>query len=198
VKKKKIGLLFGSFNPVHIGHLALANYFLAFSDIKEVRFVVSPHNPLKDKDVLLPAAERLKMMTIAVEGISGFSVSDEEFYLPKPSYTVDTLKFFSQKYPEDEFILIIGADNLEIFDRWKEYQYILDHYKIYVYNRSGCSLSPISQHPNVKFFQAPLLDISSSFIRQSLSEGKDIRFFLPEKVYKYIEEQKLIITQNIH
>ena len=192
MKKKKIGLLFGSFNPVHIGHLALANYFLAFSDIEEVRFVVSPHNPLKDKDILLPAAERLKMMTIAVEGVSGFSVSDEEFYLPKPSYTVDTLKFFSQKYPEDEFILIIGADNLEIFDRWKAYQYILDHYKIYVYNRPGYSShTPIAQHVNVNFFNAPLLDISSSFIRQSLGEGKNMRFFLPEKIHQYIKENKL-------
>jgi nicotinate-nucleotide adenylyltransferase len=188
---KTIGLLFGSFNPVHIGHLALANYFLEFSGVDEVRFVVSPHNPLKDEELLLSADERLKMMQMAVAHCSGFSVSDEEFYLPKPSYTVDTLKFFSQKYPEDEFILIIGEDNLEIFDRWKDYQYILDHYKIYVYNRSGSSSSSFSQHPNVTLFKAPLLDISSSFVRQSLREGKDLRFFLPDKVYQYIKSAKL-------
>jgi len=182
---KTIGLLFGSFNPVHIGHLALANYFLEFSNIDEVRFVVSPHNPLKEKDLLLPAAERLKMMQMAVENFPDFSVSDEEFYLPQPSYTVDTLKFFSEKYPDDEFILIIGEDNLAIFDQWKDYQYILDHYKIYVYNRLDASPSPFSQHPNVTFFQAPLLNVSSSFIRQSISEGKDVRCFLPEKIYKY-------------
>ena len=187
MKKKTTGLLFGSFNPVHIGHLALANYFLAFSDIDEVCFVVSPHNPLKDEALLLPAAERLKMMSMAVENIVGFSVSDAEFHLPKPSYTVDTLKFFSEKYPDIEFVLITGEDNLAIFDRWKDYRYILDHYKIYVYNRSGCTPSPFAQHPNVTFFQAPLLDVSSSFIRQAIGEGKNMRFFLPETVYKYVD-----------
>ena len=187
MKKKTIGLLFGSFNPVHVGHLALANYFLECTNLDEVRFVVSPHNPLKDKELLLPADERLKMMLMAVEDAPGLSVSDEEFYLPKPSYTVDTLKFFSQKYPEDEFILIMGEDNLKIFDQWKEYQYILDHYKIYVYNRSGFAApSVFSQHPNLTFFQAPLLDVSSSFIRRAMKEGEDVRIFLPEKVYRYL------------
>jgi nicotinate-nucleotide adenylyltransferase len=190
MKKKTIGLLFGSFNPVHTGHLALANYFLEFSELDEVRFVVSPHNPLKDEELLLPASERLKMMQMAVEDVPGLSVSDEEFYLPKPSYTVDTLKFFSQKYPDDEFILIIGEDNLVVFDQWKDYQYILDHYKIYVYNRSGSTPSPFSQHPNVTFFQAPFLDISSSFIRQAIREGKDVRRFLPEKVYEHLIYQR--------
>jgi len=187
MKKKMTGLLFGSFNPVHIGHLALANYFLAFSDIDEVRFVVSPHNPLKDEALLLPAAERLKMMLLAVENAAGFSVSDVEFHLPKPSYTVDTLRFFSEKYPDEEFILIIGEDNLAIFERWKDYRYILDHYKIYVYNRSGYAPSPFAQHPNVTFFQAPLLDVSSSFIRRAIGDGKNVRFFLPEKAYEYLE-----------
>jgi len=190
MKKKTTGLLFGSFNPVHIGHLALANYFLAFADIDEVRFVVSPHNPLKEEASLLPATERLKMMLIAVENVAGFSVSDTELHLTKPSYTVDTLKFFSEKYPEEEFILITGEDNLAIFDQWKDYRYILDHYKIYVYNRSGCSPSPFSQHPHVTFFQAPLLDVSSSFIRRAIGDGKNIRFFLPEKVYEYVEKNK--------
>jgi len=192
MKKKTIGLLFGSFNPVHTGHIALANYFLAFSELDEVRFVVSPHNPLKAEELLLPADERLKMMRLAVEDIPALSVSDEEFYLPKPSYTVDTLKFFSQKYPDDEFILIIGEDNLEIFDKWKDYQYILDHYKIYVYNRPDAAPSPFSQHPNITLFHAPLLDISSSFIRQAIRADENVRFFLPEKVYKYIEEEKIV------
>ena len=187
MKKKTVGLLFGSFNPVHIGHLALANYFLECTNLEEVHFVVSPHNPLKDKELLLPADERLKMMLMAVEDAPGLSVSDEEFYLPKPSYTVDTLRFFFQKYPEDEFILIMGEDNLKIFDQWKEYQYILDHYKIYVYNRSGLAApSVFSQHPNLTFFQAPLLDVSSSFIRRAMKEGEDVRIFLPEKVYRYL------------
>jgi len=190
MKGKRVGLLFGSFNPVHVGHLALAKYFLTFSELDEVRFVVSPHNPLKDAELLLPADERLKMMQLAVEDIPALSVSDEEFYLPKPSYTVDTLKFFSQKYPNNEFILIIGEDNLEIFDKWKDYQYILDHYKIYVYNRPNAAPSPFSQHPNVRFFQAPLLDISSTSIRQAMKDGKNVRFFLPEKVYEYIEKDK--------
>jgi len=189
MKTKTIGLLFGSFNPIHIGHLTLANYFLEFANLDEVRFVVSPHNPLKDEPSLLPASERLKMTMLAVENMPRFSVSDAEFYLPKPSYTVDTLKFFSKKYPEDQFILIIGEDNLSIFDQWKDYQYIIDHYQIYVYNRSDCSPSLFSQHPNVTFFQAPLLDISSSFIRKTIYEGKNIQSILPEKVYRYIEDK---------
>jgi nicotinate-nucleotide adenylyltransferase len=189
VKKKTIGLLFGSFNPIHIGHLALANYFLGSSNIDEVRFVVSPHNPLKKNDLLLPADERLKMTLMAVENMPDFSVSDAEFYLPKPSYTVNTLEFFSQQQPKDDFILIIGEDNLQIFDQWKEYQYILDQYKIYVYNRSEGSPSPFSQHPNVTFFQAPLLPVSSSFIRRAIGEGKDARRFLSDRVYEYIEKK---------
>ena len=190
MKRKTIGLLFGSFNPVHTGHLALANYFLTLSQLDEVRFVVSPHNPLKDEELLISADERLKMMRLAVEDTPALSVSDEEFYLPKPSYTVDTLKFFSQKYPNNEFILIIGEDNLEIFDKWRDYQYILNHYKIYVYNRPESAPSPFSQHPNVTFFQAPLLDISSTVIRRAMREGKDVRPFLPEKVYKYMMQKQ--------
>jgi nicotinate-nucleotide adenylyltransferase len=199
VKKKKTGLLFGSFNPVHIGHLALANYFLEFSDLDEVRFVVSPHNPLKEKSLLLPDNKRFKMMLMAVEGIDGFSVSDAEFHLPKPSYTVKTLEFFSQNESANEFVLIIGEDNLMVFDQWKDYSFILDNYQIYVYNRTECTITPFHHHPNVTFFRAPLLDISSSFIRKAIEDGKNIRFFLPEKVYKYVKEQNLChaVQQNI-
>lgn len=193
MKKKTIGLLFGSFNPIHIGHVSLSKYFLENSDIEEVCLVVSPQNPLKEETSLLPASERLKMTLIAVENMQGVSVSDIEFFLRKPSYTVDTLKFFSEKYPESEFILIIGEDNLTIFDQWKDYQYILDNYKIYVYNRSGYSLSqlsPFSQHPNVFFFKAPLWDISSSSIRKLIYEGENVKGVLPEKVYDCIKEYR--------
>jgi nicotinate-nucleotide adenylyltransferase len=190
VKKKKTGLLFGSFNPVHIGHLVLANYFLEFSDLDEVRFIVSPHNPLKEESSLLPETERLKMMLMAVEDVVDFSVSDVEFHLPKPSYTAETLKYLTQNEPNNQFVLIIGEDNLTIFDQWKDYNFILDNYKIYVYNRFGCVSTPFHYHPNVIFFQAPLLNISSSFIRQSIKDGKNIRFFLPEKVYYYIKEKQ--------
>jgi len=193
MKKKTTGLLFGSFNPIHKGHLMLANYFLDFAKLDEVCFVVSPHNPLKEEVLLLPAAERLKMTMLAVENMQGVSVSDVEFFLQKPSYTVDTLKFFSEKYPESKFILIIGEDNLTIFDQWKDYQYILDNYKIYVYNRSGYSLSklsPFSQHPNVSFFKAPLWNISSSSIRKLIYEGKNVQGVLPEKVYDCIKKNR--------
>lgn len=194
--KSKVGLFFGSFNPIHIGHLALANYFYSFSPLEEVWFIVSPQNPLKQSGSLLSDTERLKMVRLATADFAGFRVSDVEFHLPKPSYTIDTLKHLRQEFPQHEFVLIIGEDNLHSFQRWKDYDKILNEYSIYVYNRPGTTTFSSIDSSHVTFYKAPLLDISSTFIRESLKAGKNVRFFLPEKVFHYIEERHLYGYQD--
>lgn len=189
--RDKIGLFFGSFNPIHIGHLAIANYFYAFTDLDAVWFVVSPQNPLKESQTLLDGQERLRMTELAVGDYAGFRVCDAEFHLPKPSYTIDTLKYLQENHPEKTFCLIIGEDNLAAFHRWKDWEKILENHEIYIYNRPGSLSSSLPSSPNIKMFDAPLLDISSTFIRQALREKRDIRFFLPEKAYDYIVERGL-------
>lgn len=186
--RKKTGLFFGSFNPVHIGHLAIANFMLEFSDLQEVWFIVSPHNPLKEKGTLLADHHRLAMVRIAVENYPRFLASGFEFSLPQPSYTIDTLTRLDEKYPGRQFVLIAGTDHFATFHKWKNWDVLLDSYPFYVYPRPGSELGRYAGHPNIRLFQAPLMEISSSFIRDSISQGKDIRFFLPEKVYEYIRE----------
>jgi nicotinate-nucleotide adenylyltransferase len=187
-KHKKIGLYFGSFNPVHIGHLAIANYMLEFTDLDEVGFVVSPQNPLKNKHTLLANHHRYAMVMRAVEDYSRFHVSNIEFSLPQPSYTINTLVALGEKYPEKQFVLIMGADNLDTFYKWKNYEVILQYYQIYVYPRPGHDGGNFREHPSVHWINAPLIEISSSFIRSAIRQKKDIRFFLPDKVFKYLDE----------
>jgi nicotinate-nucleotide adenylyltransferase len=187
-KLKKTGLYFGSFNPVHIGHLAIANYMLEFTDLDEVWFVVSPQNPLKSKDSLLANHHRYAMVMRAVEDFYRFHVSNIEFSLSKPSYTINTLVALGEKYPEKQFVLIMGADNLDTFIKWKNYEVILQYYQLYVYPRPGHDGGNFREHPSVHWINAPLIEISSSFIRSAIKNKKDIRFFLPEKVYKYVDE----------
>ncbi|MFV0379187.1 MAG: nicotinate (nicotinamide) nucleotide adenylyltransferase [Mangrovibacterium sp.] len=184
----KVGLLFGSFNPIHIGHMAIANYMLEFTEIEKLWFVVSPHNPLKNKKYLLPDHHRLRMVNEAIEDDYRFQSSNIEFDLPKPSYTIDTLIYLQEKYPQHEFCLIIGSDNLDSFHKWKNYELLLKFYSILVYPRPGFQGSEWLTRPNIKLVEAPLMEISASFIRASIAAGKDIRHFLPYKTWVYLEE----------
>jgi nicotinate-nucleotide adenylyltransferase len=184
----KTGLFFGSFNPIHQGHLMIANYMVEFTDIGQVWFIISPHNPLKEKASLLADHHRLAMANIAVEDDSRFRASNIEFHLPQPSYTIDTLTYLTEKNPEKEFVMICGSDNLPTFTKWKNYEELLNQYHLYIYPRHNTKPSQFDDHPHVHFTTAPLIEISSSFIRQSIKEGKNLRQFLPEKVWKYMTE----------
>lgn len=184
----RIGLFFGSFNPVHIGHMALANYMASFTELEQVWLVVSPHNPLKKKASLLDQNQRLHLVELAIGDHPSMRSSNIEFSLPQPSYTVNTLAHLVAKYPQHEFALIIGEDNLESFPKWKNHDYILSHHDLYVYPRPGCSHTPLHDHPRVKMTAAPLIDVSSTFIRESLRAGKDVSFFLPQRAWEYLDE----------
>lgn len=184
----KVGLFFGSFNPIHIGHLAIANYVVEYSDLDQLWLVLSPQNPLKKKKSLLNEYDRLKMVELALEDNDKIRASDIEFRMPKPSYTIDTLTYLKEQNPAYEFVLIAGADNFESFQKWKNYEEILKNYKIYVYPRPGYDLGEYKNHPALKIINAPLMEISSSFIRKAVQDNKDIRYFLPEKVYQYIQQ----------
>ncbi len=189
-----IGLYFGSFNPIHIGHLAIANYMIEFSDLDEIWFVVSPQNPLKKKSSLLNEFDRFDMVELAIKDDLRMKPSDIEFNLPKPSYTIDTLTYLSEKNQKHNFNLIVGADSLQSFHKWKNYEEILKQYKLFVYPRPNCNIDSYKDHENVKIINAPLMEISSSFIRKSIKEEKDIRYFLPAEVFKHIE--KMIFYKN--
>ena len=184
----KVGLYFGSFNPVHIGHLAIANYIREFSDLQQIWFVVSPQNPLKKKKSLLADFHRLEMVNIAIGDSPFYRASNIEFNLPKPSRTIDTLAYLYDKYPDYEFSLILGADNLVTFHKWKNYLEILKFYKIYVYPRPEVSESQFDNHPSVIRINAPLIEISSSFIRESILQKKNMEFFVPRGVWNFIKE----------
>lgn len=185
---KKTGLLFGSFNPIHTGHLIIASYMIEFSDLEEVWFVVSPQNPLKDRSSLLAENHRLMMVNIAIEDDYRFRSSSIEFDLPRPSYTIHTLAYLQEKYPTREFVMITGTDIFPTFYKWKNWEQLLEFYKFYVYPRPGSQDHELTRHPSVFMFQAPLIEISASFIRQSIREKKNMLYYLPEKVYQYIQE----------
>ncbi len=184
----KVGLFFGSFNPIHIGHLAIANYVVEYSDLDQLWLVLSPQNPLKKKKSLLNEYDRLKMVELALENNDKIRASDIEFRMPKPSYTIDTLTYLKEQNPGYEFVLIAGADNFESFQKWKNYEEILKLYKIYVYPRPGYDLGEYKDHPALHVINAPLMEITSSFIRKAVQDNKDVRYFLPEKVYQYIQQ----------
>lgn len=184
----KVGLFFGSFNPLHIGHMAIANYMVEFTGLKQVWFVVSPQNPFKKKEDLLNDLDRLELVQRAIGDDSRFRATDVEFRMPKPSYTIDTLTSLSQKYPDHHFSLIMGSDNLVNFRQWKNYQEILDQYPILVYPRPGESPVEPLQHKNIHIIDAPLMEISSTVLRKAISEGHNMRCFFPDKVWEYIDK----------
>ena len=187
-KQKKIGLFFGSFNPIHIGHIAIAGYMAEFTDLDEVWLVVSPRNPLKDKASLLKDIYRLRLVREAIADHPKLKASNVEFDLPRPSYTIDTLKVLKEKYPANEFVLILGSDSLQTFNKWKNFEEILSGFELYVYPRPGVAGGELVSHARVKMVDAPLMEISSSFIRKAISEKKDVRSMLPLPVYNYIRE----------
>jgi nicotinate-nucleotide adenylyltransferase len=187
----KIGLLFGTFNPIHNGHLVIAGYFSEFTDLDEVWIVVSPHNPLKSSPSLLQDLYRLQLVRLAVGINKKIKVSDVEFTLQRPSYTINTLVHLKAKFPKHNFTLIIGEDNLENFDKWKDYKKILDDFKVYTYPRPHSSKTKFHRHSKVKLFKdVPLMDISATFIRRAIAEGKDVRYIMPPAVWEYITKNK--------
>ncbi len=195
----KIGLYFGTFNPIHVGHLIIANHMAEHSDLEQIWMVVTPHNPLKKKSTLLDNHHRLEMVHLATQGYPKIKPSDFEFKLPQPNFTVNTLVRLEEKYPQHKFALIMGEDNLKTLHKWKNYEVLLNNYAIYVYPRmessdktsdvlaQEVSKMEILIHPNVKMIEAPVVEISSTFIRNNIKEGKNIQPLLPEKVWQYID-----------
>lgn len=189
---KKVGLYFGTFNPIHIGHLIIANHMANYSDLAEVWFVVSPQNPLKDKNNLLTDHHRLAMVELAIEDNDKLKVSKIEFELPKPSYTVLTLQALKEKFPKYTFSLIMGEDNLCTIHKWRNYEYILENYDVYVYPRAvqenENDSKNITTPARIKMIQAPVMNLSSTFIRSAIKDRKDVRYLLSAPVLKYIDE----------
>ena len=189
----KIGLFFGSFNPIHVGHMIIANHMAEYSDLEQVWMVVTPHNPLKKKDTLLEDFKRMQLVTIATEDFPKIKPSDIEFKLPQPNYTVNTLAHLQDKYPQHEFALIMGEDNLKSLHKWKNYDVILENYDLYVYPRISGELSELDlkNHPRVHQIDAPIVEISSTFIRENLKNKKNVQPLLPFKVWEFIDYNNL-------
>ena len=183
---QKIGLFFGSFNPIHIGHMIIANIMAENTDLSKVWFVVSPQNPFKPSKGLLHEFDRYDMVKVAIADHYKLEVSDVEFNLPKPSYTIHTLAHLTEKFPGKEFKVIIGEDNLESFVKWKNHEQILQQFGLYVYPRPHVTNSELKRHPNVKMIEAPLLDISATYIRNCIKNNKSIRYLVPEPVEQLI------------
>lgn len=186
--KKEIGLFFGSFNPVHVGHMIIANFMATQTDLDEVWMVVSPHNPLKEKKTLAKDYDRLHLVRLAIGDNALLRASDIEFSLPKPSYTVDTLAYLKEKYPDYRFNLIMGGDNLASLHKWKNYKVLLRDYHIYVYDRPGYDLGDLADHSSVTILKAPLLQLSASYIRNCIKADQSIQYLVPEAVYQHLEE----------
>lgn len=190
--EKKIGLYFGTFNPVHIGHLIIANFMATQTDLNEVWMVVSPRNPLKKKETLLGNYDRLHLVNLGIGNNHKIKASDIEFSLPVPSYTIDTLTFLKEKFPGKNFILIMGGDNLSSFHLWKNYKTILNHYSIYVYSRPGFPIpEEFLNHSSIHFFESPQMNISATYIRDCIKKGKSVQYLLPDPVFEYIRDSNL-------
>ena len=190
---KKIGLFFGSFNPIHVGHLIIAKYMINFTELDELWFVVSPQNPFKEKKSLGNMYDRLEMVNLAIEGEDRLRASDIEFNLPQPSYTADTLVHLCEKFPDKEFQLIMGEDNLQSFQKWKNADVILRDYKLVVYPRPGFNAAKLKAHPSVTMTETPLMELSSTFLRKCIKEKKDIRYYTVDKVREFIDKKGLYL-----
>ncbi|HFX17528.1 MAG TPA: nicotinate-nucleotide adenylyltransferase [Flavobacteriales bacterium] len=189
---KKTGLFFGSFNPIHIGHLIIANHIVEHTDLDEVWLVVTPHNPHKKKTSLLNDLQRLSMVRLATESYQKLKACKIEFDLPQPNYTVNTLAVLQEKYPDNQFVLLMGEDNLAGLHKWKNYETILEYYQIYVYPRLTQKkvTSDLINHPAVTMIKAPIIELSATQIRQDIKACKNVRPMLPPEVYQYIEEMR--------
>ena len=185
----KIGLYFGTFNPIHIGHFIIANHMAEYSDLDQIWMVVTPHNPLKKKNTLLDDSHRLQMVHLATEDFPKIKPSDIEFKLAQPNYTINTLTHLQEKYPRYEFSLIMGEDNLKSLHKWKNYEVILEHHEIYVYPRISSEEENLEfkNHPKIHIIHAPIVEISSTFIRENIKIGKNVKPLLPNKVWEYID-----------
>ncbi|XMO88112.1 nicotinate (nicotinamide) nucleotide adenylyltransferase [Algibacter sp. AS12] len=186
----KIGLYFGSFNPIHIGHLVIANHMAEYSDLDQVWFVITPHNPFKKKSSLLDNYQRLEMVYEATKDYDKLKASDIEFSLPQPNYTVNTLAHLQEKYPDHDFSLIMGEDNLNSFHKWKNYEVILENHHIYVYPRISNTTvdNQFNGHKKIHHVDAPIMQLSSTFIRKAIKDGKNIKPMLPKNVWEYLDE----------
>lgn len=189
---KNIGLFFGSFNPIHTGHLIIAEYMATRTDLDQVWFVVSPHNPLKQRATLANDYDRLHMVQLAIEDNPRLKASNIEFSLPKPSYTVDTMVYLHEKYPQHRFSLIMGADNLAGIQKWKNFELLLERYTIHIYAREGAAIDP-SAHgkADIRIYDVPQIDLSSTYIRQSIASGHSVRYLVPERIFEYLEGSRL-------
>lgn len=187
---RKIGLYFGTFNPIHVGHLTIANHMVEFTDMDEIWMVVTPHNPFKKKQNLLNNYDRYEMVRLATENYEKIEPSDIEFKLPQPNYTIDTLVHLQERFPKTSFSLIMGMDNLKSLHKWKNYEAILEHYQIYVYPRisKGNIPAQFESHSKIIKVAAPIMEISSTFIRKSIQQYKGIRPLLPPKVWEYVDK----------
>jgi nicotinate-nucleotide adenylyltransferase len=185
-----IGLYFGSFNPVHHGHLIIANFVLQASGLEQVWFVVSPQNPLKPSAGLLNEYHRLYLIRAAIDGENSLKASDIEFKLPRPSYTVDTLSYLTEKFPQHSFSIIMGSDSYQNLPQWKNYQQLLKNFSLYIYIRAGFETIPEYPEGKITVLQAPLLQISATHIRKTIRAGKSIRYLVPDIVKKEIEENR--------
>lgn len=186
----KVGLYFGTFNPIHVGHLIIANHIVEYSDLDEIWLVVTPHNPHKQKNTLLNDYHRLELVRIATEDYPKIKPSNIEFKLQQPNYTVDTLAHLEESYPQHEFSLIMGEDNLNSLHKWKNYEVILERYTIYVYPRitANSQENQFQNHPKIKMIDAPVVEISSTSIREGIKNKKNVRPMLPEKVWHEIDK----------
>jgi nicotinate-nucleotide adenylyltransferase len=188
----KTGLFFGSFNPIHIGHIAIAGFILEYSDLQEVWFVVSPLNPLKNQSDLASDTHRLEMAKLAVEEhLPTIKVCDVEMSMPRPSYTIDTVNLLKERYHDRDFAVIMGADSMDTITKWKNYKELLNSNRIIVYPRMGSNLEGIKEDYNIETINAPIIEISSTFIRNSITQGKNISFFMPHKAFSYLKKNGL-------
>lgn len=188
----KTGLFFGSFNPVHIGHMIIANHMIQYTDLKEVWMVVSPHNPLKSKASLAKDSDRLHLVQLAIDDNPHIKASNIEFSLPVPSYTIDTLTHLQEKYPKRAFCLIMGGDSVESLPKWKNYELLLQNYDIYVYERPGYNTILAADYPRIKIVKdVPMMDISATFIRNAIRDKKSIQYLVPEKVFDYLDGSQM-------
>lgn len=190
-----IGILGGSFNPVHIGHMMLASYLTQWGYVDNVWLTLSPLNPLKDADSLLPDTKRLNMLAIAAKGADAIDICDIELSMPKPSFTINTLDLLAERYPDQRFKLIIGSDNWQIFEQWRDWQRILNDYGVMVYLRPGYPVEKRSVD-GLEVVDAPMVHVSSTFIRNAIARGRNMNYFLPAGVFKYISDNKLYVPND--